>query len=250
VVDDKDFRYFVRRYHWLRREHMQLITSPSFSTLYQVNRFIEVLNHWGYSLLGTTGHLLQEIVTVSPGWYSRRIHELLGIHVPRIYARRLYNMILGHQAILSKHEGRDVSIEEAAQHWYTNYHLPTILLLRKHLTSKQDPMQAYFSIMEHKWKLSRKAGYEIPLDEAAVDWAMQEAEKEKFGAVDPASIATWWRERKPPTGVLERQLIESEVLKPLLSEAEQPLVYLPQGQLDEELTDILEKQIPDEQEPE
>jgi len=159
-------------------------------------------------------------------------------------------MILGHQAIMSKHEGRDVSIEEAAQHWYTNYHLPTILLLRKHLTSKQDPMQAYFSIMEHKWKLSRKAGYEIPLDEAAVDWAMQEAEKEKFGAVDPASIATWWRERKPPTEVLEPPLIESEKLKPLLSEAEQPLVYLPQGQLDEELTDILEKQIPDEQEPE
>jgi Domain of unknown function (DUF4032) len=248
VVDDKDFRYFVRRYHWLRREHMQLTTSPSFSTLYQVNRFIEGLNQWGYSLLGTTGHLLQEVVTVTPGWYSRRIHELLGIHVPRIYARRFYNMILGHQAIMSKREGRDVTLEEAAQHWYTNYHLPTILLLRKHLSSKQDPMQAYFSIMDHKWKLSRKAGYEIPLDEAAVDWAMQDAEKEKLGAVDPASIATWWRERKPPAEVLEPPLIESETLKPLLSEAEQPLVYLPPGQLDEELTDILEQQFPAEQE--
>jgi len=243
VVDDKDFRYFVRRYNWLRREHVQLTTSPSFSTLYQVNRFIEGLNQWGYSLLGTTGHLLQEVVTVTPSWYSRRVHELLGIHVPRIYARRFYNMILGHQAIMSKREGHDVTLEEAAQHWYTNYHLPTILLLRKHLASKQDPMQAYFSIMDHKWKLSRKAGYEIPLDEAAVDWAMQDAEKEKFGAVDPASIATWWRERKPPTEVLEPPLIESETLKPLLSEAEQPLVYLSHGQLDEELTDILEQQI-------
>ena len=248
VVDDKDFRYFVRRYHWLHREHIQLSTSPSFSTLYQVNRFVESLNQWGYSLLGTTGHLLQKVVTVSPGWYSHRIHELLGIHVPRIYARRFYNMILGHQAIMSKHEGHDVTLEEAAQHWYTNYHLPTILLLRKHLTSKQDPMQAYFSIMHHKWQLSRKAGYEIPLEEAAVDWAMQDAEKEKFGAVDPASIATWWRERKSPTEVLEPSLIESETLKPLLSEAEQPLVYLSHSQLDEELTDILEQQIPDEQE--
>src|SRR2546429_585579 len=249
VVDDKDFRYFVRRYHWLRREHIQLTTSPSFSTLYQVNRLIEGLNQWGYSLLGTTGHLLQEVVTVSPGWYSRRIHELLDINIPRMYTRRFYNMILGHQALMSKQEGRDVTIEEAARHWYITYHLPTILLLRKHLTSNQDPMQAYFSIMDHKWKLSRKAGYEIPLDEAAVDWAMQEAAKEKLGAVDPASIATWWRERKPPTEVLEPQLIESEVLKPLLSEAEQPLVYLPQDQLDQELSDILEKQIPDEQEP-
>jgi uncharacterized protein DUF4032 len=248
MVDDKDFRYFVRRYRWLRREHAQLNTSPSFSTLYQVYRFIEGLNQWGYSLLGTTGHFLQEIVAVSPGWYSRRIHELLGIHVPRAYARRFYNMILGHQALMSKREGRDVSIEEAARHWYTNYHLPNILLLRKLLTSKQDPMQAYFSIMDHKWKLSRKAGYEIPLEEAAIDWAMQEAVKEKLGAVDPASIATWWRERKPPTEVLEPPLIESEALKPLLSKSEQPLVYLPQDQLDAELTDMLEKRIPDEQE--
>ena len=152
---------------------------------------------------------------------------------------------------MSKNEGRDVSIEEAAHHWYNRYHLPTILLLRKHLTSNQDPMQAYFSIMQHKWKLSRKAGYEIPLDEAAVDWAMQDAEKENFGAVDPASLANWWRERKPVTEVLEPPLIESEKLKPLLSEAEQPLVYLPQVQLDEELTDILEQQKPDDdQEPE
>ena len=250
VVDDNDFRFFVRRYRWLRREHAQLITSPSFSTLYQVNRFIEGLNQWGYSLLSTTGHFLQEIVAVSPSWYSRRIHELLGIHVPRVYARRFYNMILGHQAILSKEEGRDVTLEESAQHWYTNYHLPTILLLRKHLTNNQDPMRAYFSIMDHKWKLSRKAGYEIPLDEAAVDWAMQEAQKEKLGAVDPASIATWWRERKAPTEVLEPPLIESAALKPLLSELEQPLVYLPQSQLDVELTDMLEKQVHDEQESE
>jgi len=203
---------------------------------------MEGLNQWGYSLLSTTGHALQEFVTVLPGWYSRRIHDLLGIKVPRIYARRFYNMILGHQAIMSQNEGRDVSIEEAAQHWYTRYHLPTILLLRKHLTSEQDPMQAYFSIMQHKWKLSRKAGYQIPLDEAVLDWAMQEAVKEKLGAVDPASIATWWRERRPVSEVLEPPLIESEKLEPLLSEAEQPLVHLAEYELEEELTGLLEHQ--------
>lgn len=247
-VNEEDFEYFVRRYRWLRREHTRLTNSPNFSTLYQVNRLVEDLNEWGYSLLNSTGHILQEIVTVLPGWYSRRIYELLGIQVPRVYARRFYNMILGHQAIMSRDEGRDVSIEEAAYHWYYKYHLPTILLLRRHLASGEDPMRAYFSIMQLKWKLSRKAGYEIPLDEAVVDWAMQEADKEKFGAVDPASIASWWRERKPATEALEPPLIESEKLKPLLSEAEQPLVYLPQTHLDEKLTDILEQQSPDGQE--
>ena len=44
-------------------------------------------------VIGTTGHALQEFVTVLPGWYARRIHDLLGFSVPRIYARRFYNMI-------------------------------------------------------------------------------------------------------------------------------------------------------------
>jgi Domain of unknown function (DUF4032) len=244
LVDDKDFRYFERRYRGLRREHALVASSPSFSTLYQVNRFLEGLNRLGYTLLNTTRRTLKELefVTALPGWHSRRIHELLGINVPRNYARHFYNMILSHQAFMSQNEGHNVGIEEAAQHWYTSYHMPTILLLRKQLTSEQDPMRAYFSIMQHKWKLSRKAGYEIPLDEAAVDWAMQDAEKENLGAVDPASLATWWRERKPVTEVLEPPLIESEKLEPLLSETEQPLVYLPEAELEEELTGLLEQQ--------
>jgi hypothetical protein len=247
IVDNKDFRYFQWRYLRLRREHALVASSPSFSTLYQVNRFLEGLNRLGYTILNTTGRTLKELefVTALPGWYSRRINELLGIQVPRIYTRRFYNMILGHQAIMTKNAGRDVSIEEAAQHWYHSYHLPAILLLRKHLTNEQDPMQAYFSIMQHKWKLSREAGYEIPLEEAVVDWAMQVANTGKLGAVDPASIATWWRERKPVTEVFEPPRIESGKLKPLLSEAEQPLVSLPHAQLDEELTSLLEQQKPE-----
>ena len=242
VLDEEDFHYFERRYRWLRREHARLMASQSFPTLYQVQRLLEGLNQWGYSLLGTTGHALQGFVTVLPGWYSRRIHDLLGITVPRVYARRFYNMILGHQAIMSNNEGRNISLEEAAQDWYTRYHLPTVLLLRKLLTGRQDPMKAYFSIMDHKWELSRKAGHEIPLDEAAVDWAMQEAKRGKLGAVDPASIATWWRELKPVTEVLEPERIESGKLEPLLSEEEQQLVHLPEPELEEKLNGLLEQQ--------
>ena len=234
VIDNEDFRYFERRYRWLRREHVLLAASPSFSTLYQAQRLLDTLNRWGFSLLSMSGRALQQVTTVLPGWYTHRIHELLGIRVPRIYARRFYNMILGHQAIMSEHEGRNVSIEEAAKHWYTQYHLPAILLLRQHLTREQDPMKAYFSIMDHKWKLSTKARREIPLGEAVVDWALHQADTGKLGAVDPASIAIHWREREPVTQALEPPLIESEQLKPLLSEKEQPLVHLPPPDLEQE----------------
>src|SRR6266567_2943817 len=242
VVDDKDVRYFIQRYRWLRREHARLAASPSFTTLYQVERLLDNFNNLGFSLLDMGGRALQEFTTVLPGWYARRIYELLGINVPRRYARRLYNTILSHQVLMSQHEGHTVSIEEAAKDWYTHYHLPAILLLRQHLTSGQDPMDAYFSIMDHKWKLSKKAGHEIPLDEAVVDWALHEAKTDKLGAVDPATIASWWHERQPVTQALQPPLIESKQLEPLLAEKEQPLVHLSPPELEQHLNGLLEDQ--------
>src|SRR6266581_6000995 len=242
IMGEADFRYFKRRYRLLQREHAQLASSPGITTLFQAKHMLEALNDLGYSLLDMSGHAFQQVATVLPGWYQRRIHELLGITIPRQYARRFYNIILGHQAIMSKNEGRDVSIEEAAKDWYTRYHLPAILLLRQQLTNEQDPMQAYFAIMELKWKMSLKAGYEIPIEEAALDWAMEQADTGKLGAVDPAAIATWWRDRQPVAEALEPSRIESKKLEPLLSNEEQPLVHLPPPELDQELTKRLEQQ--------
>lgn len=241
VISEADFHYFNRRYHWLRREHALISTAPSTNTLYQLEHFLRGVNRWGYSLLDTTGHTLQQLTTVLPGWHERRIRELLHINVPRIYARRFYGMVLGHQALMSQREGRNVSVDEAAQDWYTHYHLPTILLLRSHLTSGQDPMRAYFAIMDHKWKLSKKAGYEVPLDEAILDWSMQEADTGNLGTIDPAMMVKWWRELEPAAEVLEPELIESEELEPLLSTDEKPLVRLQQTELAQKLPEILEQ---------
>ncbi|HEY6406994.1 MAG TPA: DUF4032 domain-containing protein, partial [Ktedonobacteraceae bacterium] len=241
LVDNKDFRYLERRYRNLRREHKQLASSPSFTTRYQFQRMLETLNKGGFSLLGKGGHAFQQFVTVLPGWYQRRIHELLGIHVPRLYARRFYNTILSHQYQLSKNEGRDVTIEEAAKDWYTRYHLPTILFLRQHLTSGQDPMQAYFSLLEYRWRISLKAGYEVPMEEAALEWAILQVETEKLGDADPAALARWWHELEPAAHILEPPLIEGQKLEPLLSKEEQPLVHLPPPELDQKLTQILEQ---------
>ncbi len=241
LVDDKDFRYLEQRYRALHREHEQLASSSAFMTRSQFLRVLETLNKLGFSLLGLGGHAFQQMVSVLPGWYQRRIHELLGIHVPRLYARRFYDIILSHQYQLSQVEKRNVPLEEAAKDWYTRYHLPTILFLRQHLTSGQDPMQAYFSLLEYRWKLSLDAGYEVPMEEAALEWAIQQVDTQKLGKVDPATLATWWHERESVAQVLEPPLIEGEKLEPLLSKEEQPLVHLPAPELDQHLTKILQQ---------
>ena len=241
ILEESDYRYFERRYNLLRREHARLEAETSMPTFIQVERLLDRLNRLGFSLLSMNEAVLSPFVSILPGWYARRIQELLGIQIPRKHARRFYNMILGHQAIMSKALKREVSIEEAARDWYQHYHLPTVLLLRKTLTSDQDPLEAYFAIMRHKWKLSEQAGHEVPLDEAVVDWAMRKAEKGSLGTFDPANIATWWRTRKSAAQALEPPMIEREKLEPLLPESEQPLIRLPSTQLDEVLQERLDK---------
>ena len=76
-------------------------------TFLQVERLLEDLNRLGFSLLSTGGHAMQKFTSVLPGWYARRIHDLLGIIVPRAYARRFYNMILGQNEILNQREPED-----------------------------------------------------------------------------------------------------------------------------------------------
>ena len=235
LLDEGDYRYFERRYRWLRREHEQIGSHSITSTLPQAIRMLASLNKLGFSLLDAGSNAFETVISVSPGWYVRRIQELLGIKVPLHYARRFYNMILGHQAIMSKELGRKVTIEEAAHHWYEHYHLPAILLLRQILTSNQDPLDAYFAIMRHKWKLSAAAGFEIPLDEAMMSWAVHQAEIGDIGAVDPAELASYWRDRKPVAEALSPPPIQHEKLEPLLSEGEQPLVQMPESRLAEQL---------------
>lgn len=241
VLDDQDFRYFEQRYHILRREHARLSEAHGFGTVYQAQQFMHGLNNLGFSLVNMSGQTLHHIATVLPGWYQRRIHELLHIDVPRLYARRFYNMILGHQAVMSQREKRDVSLEEAAQNWYTRYHIPALLLLRRHLTSDQDPLQAYFSVMQHKWDMSKKAGYEVPLEDAILDWSMQRADTGKLGVVDPATVATWWHERQPVANALEPPLLEGDELESLVSTGEKPLVRLQQPELEQKLPGILKQ---------
>ncbi|GCE12067.1 DUF4032 domain-containing protein [Tengunoibacter tsumagoiensis] len=240
VLDDSDYQYFRQRYRIVCREHDR-ITHPDGNVLYQAHQVLQQFNQASESLIGLAQQTMKRVSAVLPGSYQRQIYELLHITIPRNYARRFFNLLLGHQAILSNQAGSSIRLEEAAQDWYERYHLPTILLLRQRLTVDQDPMRAYFAVMEHKWKLSLKAGYEIPIEEALLDWSMNNADTGELGQIDPATRATWWYQREPVAQVLEPDLIEGEELDPLLSTKERPLVHLPPAELEQKLPQILEK---------
>ncbi len=113
--------------------------------------------------------------TARPRWYQRRIQEMLGVRIPRPYARQFYEYILGHKWLMSEQVNREVPLEEAAHDWYERYHLPTIGLLRAYFPSEADSLEVYFGVLKRKWELSLRAGFEVSLEEAALDYALRHA---------------------------------------------------------------------------
>ncbi|HTI15894.1 MAG TPA: DUF4032 domain-containing protein [Dictyobacter sp.] len=236
VLNDADYRYFCRRYRTIHRQQNHNLGAEVNEMLAQNPHLFQTM---GDTLREKTRQTVQQVSAIFPGWYQQRIYELIHITIPQQYARRFYNLILGHQAIMQKNEEREVAIEEAAHDWYRRYHLPAILLLRQRLTAEQDPMRAYFAIMQHKWDMSVKAGYEIPLDDAIHDWSKNAT---RGGAINPArKFMALWRQRKPETASLEQTLLESEEFDPLLSTAERPLVRLAPPELEQQLPRFLDE---------
>jgi hypothetical protein len=127
---------------------------------------------------GSTSHPSEassQAETARPRWYQERIQELLGITIPLAFAQQFYRHLITHKWLMSERAQMEVSLEDAAQDWYKRYHLPAITLLRTYFPSESDSLEVYLGVLEHKWDLSVQAGFEVSLEEAALDYALQHA---------------------------------------------------------------------------
>lgn len=113
--------------------------------------------------------------TMRPRWYQERIQELLGIRIPRQFARQFYQHLITHQWLMSERAHHEVPLEDAARDWYEHHHLPAITLLSTYFPSEADSLEVYLGVLEHKWQMSLQAGFEVALEEAALDYALHHA---------------------------------------------------------------------------
>ncbi len=118
-----------------------------------------------------------EVATLRPGWYVQRLRELLGTHIPRAYARRIYHHINVHKWVMSEHAGHDVGMASAARDWYQNYHLPLLAFLDNFLphADMTTTYGAYAAILDHTWDMSIEQHRPVPIEEGAMDYALGHA---------------------------------------------------------------------------
>lgn len=193
LVTEDDATYFLTHYAGLRAEHAVSSLEADGGGLRAIRRRIERLNALGYGMLqmGTSAvragisevesavatpaaEVPWRAATLRPGWYVQRLRELLGVRVPRAYARQLYEHILVHKWLLSEQAGHDVGVDAAARDWLAHFHRPAMEFLSSYLPAADQPTMyaEYLRILDHMWELSQREGRPVPFEEGGMDYAL------------------------------------------------------------------------------
>jgi hypothetical protein len=94
-----------------------------------------------------------------------------------------------YQAFLEFYEKHAIAPEEAADRWLREVYRPTLARITAFVAPDRDLVQAYCDVLEHKWLLSERAGYDVGLDTAIESYVAEGApapEQPRGGGVDGA----------------------------------------------------------------
>jgi uncharacterized protein DUF4032 len=201
LVTEGDAAYFLSRYVGLRAERQRAAGAPAraegaFAGIIELERRARRLNALGYGAvrlgrralhagISRAGALVEtgypraevEVATVRPGWYTRRLHDLLGVRVPRKQAQRIFHHLNVHKWLLSERAGYDVGMETAARDWRTRVHAPLLGFLETYLPGADTATlyAEYAAILDHTWEMSVARRMAVPVEEGAMDYALAAA---------------------------------------------------------------------------
>ncbi|WP_109471764.1 DUF4032 domain-containing protein [Ornithinimicrobium cavernae] len=141
---------------------------------WRVDERIRRLNNLGFDvgelamstdLDGT--HIQIEPKIVDAGHHSRRLLRLTGLDVEENQARRLLNDLDAYRAS----QNRQNDDEELVAHdWLSGIYEPVTRTVPPELRSKLEPAELFHELLEHRWYLSERADYDVPLEAAVQDY--------------------------------------------------------------------------------
>jgi len=139
---------------------------------YRIDTRIKRLNELGFDVeeldIQTIegGHKIRlRVKVVEPGHHRRRLEALTGLDVQENQARRMLNDLDHFRAWHAGLEGRPITEREAARRWLDEVYLPTLAAIPAEQRAKLDDAEIFHQLIEHRWYLSERTGYDLPLDE-------------------------------------------------------------------------------------
>ena len=117
---------------------------------------------------GSSGRVKVRARVVDPDHHSRRLMRLTGLDVGENQARRLLNDMDAYRAAQDAAGSATARDEQVCAHrWLTEVFEPVVSAVPPDLVGKLEPAELFHEVMEHRWFLSEKAGYDV-----GADWAI------------------------------------------------------------------------------
>ena len=101
---------------------------------------------------------------VAAGYHQQRLRELVGLETEELQAKRLLASFERFRTRLGKDRPSD---DLVAQRWLKEIFEPNLAKVPAELRGRVEPAQLFHEMLEHRWYLNEKAGYDVGLDFAA-----------------------------------------------------------------------------------
>jgi hypothetical protein len=118
---------------------------------------------------------------VAAGYHSQRLRELMGLETEELQAKRLL-------ASFDRYNAREnklgQSINEMAKKWIAEVFEPVISRVPDEMRGRVERAQMFHEILENRWYLSEKAGYDVGLEVATDNYCAEILPMRRDSGVD------------------------------------------------------------------
>ena len=140
---------------------------------YRVDARITRLNQLGFDVEELDiqgiegGHKVRlRVQVVEPGHHRRRLEALTGLDVQENQARRMLNDLEHHRALWCEQGGHRLAERDAARRWLEEVYRPIIAAIPAGQRGKLDDAEIFHQLLEHRWYLSERKGFDLSTEEA------------------------------------------------------------------------------------
>jgi hypothetical protein len=102
-----------------------------------------------------------ETRVAEPGQQRHELFRLTGLEVGEKQARRLLNDLWSYRAFLEERSGRPVPEAVAGRRWLTDVYQPVVAAVPAELAGRLEPAEVFHEVLEHRWFLSERAGFDV-----------------------------------------------------------------------------------------
>ncbi len=103
---------------------------------------------------------------VEAGYHKIRLKEILGIDAEELQAKRLLASFDRYRA----RQNPPRSVEDCARTWLTDVYEYVLNQIPDDLRGRVEPAQMFHEILEHRWYLGEKSGFDLGLENATFDY--------------------------------------------------------------------------------